>query len=776
VLTWLEPPQIVVPEALQNEVGGHPLVAQVLAQRGFSQVQAARAFLDPAAYTPAAALELPGILATIERLERAIQRGEQVCVWGDFDVDGQTATALLVSALRRLGAHVSHHIPVRAAESHGVNIPVLARLIDEGAQLVLTCDTGIAAHEAAEYAHQHGVDFLITDHHDLPLSPDSGETLLPQADAIVNPKLLPAGHVLGSLPGVGVAYKLAEELMSRAGHSSECAAFLDLVALGIVADIAVQAGDARYLLQRGLQALRANQRLGLQIMLELAELSPEYLTEEHIAYVLAPRLNALGRLGDANPAVELLTTDDPLRARLLAMELEGLNARRKLLTDQVFQAAQAQIEREPALLEGGALVLSHAQWPAGVIGIVASRLVEHYHKPVVLLSSPEGEAARGSARSVEGVNISAAIAENRELLIQFGGHPMAAGLSIDPERIPEFRRALGRSVQRMLGDRLPEATLQVDAYLSLADLSLDLVANLERLAPFGPGNPPLTLATRDLTLSAVAPVGRNDEHLLLTVEDPQGVAQKVVWWQGAGWALPEGVFDLAYSVRASTYRGRREVQVQWLEARLGQAVVAEIQSQPARLELDDYRREAHPLPILEQLTQRGDVLVWREGEARDRVEGVDRYGVLPCQTLAVWTIPPGPRELQAVLERARPQRVVVFAVQPGSDQPHAFLQRLVGLVKYALQANQGITTLQELAAATAQRTLTVRAGLDWLAARGHIRLLNQEGEELRLALGEGQSGGDLPQATERLKALLDETAAYRAHFSRAQADRLFALS
>lgn len=772
MLTWLEPPSLEVPEALRREVGGHPLVAQVLAQRGVLDERAARAFLDPSAYAPAEALDLPGMLATVERLERAIEGGERICVWGDFDVDGQTATALLVSALSRLGANVSYHIPVRAQESHGVNLPVLARLIDAGAQVLLTCDTGIAAHEAAGYARQREVDFLITDHHDLPVEAHNGEPSLPEAYAIVNPKLLPAGHALGTLPGVGVAYKLAEELLGRGGHAAESAALLDLAALGIVADIAVQVGEARYLLQRGLQALRANQRLGLQVMLELAELSPEHISEEHIAYVLAPRLNALGRLGDANPAVKLLTTTDAVRAHLLALELEGLNARRKLLTDQVFQAAQAQLEREPALLEGAALVLSHPQWPAGVIGIVASRLVEHYHKPVVLLSSPEGEAARGSARSVEGVNISAAIAANRDLLLQFGGHPMAAGLSISPERIPEFRRALSRSVERMQGEKPLEATLQVDAYLNLADLTLELVADLERLAPFGPGNPPLTLASRELTLGAVAPVGRNDEHLLLTVEDQQGLAQQVVWWQGAGWALPEGVFDLAYSVRASTYRGRREVQVQWLDARPALGHPVEVAAQPEPLQVDDYRQETHPLPILQRLRQQGGVLVWREGEAREKVDGVDRFGIQTCQTLVIWSIPPGSRELQAALERAKPQRVALFGLSPGADQPQAFLERLAGLVKFALQAKKDIR-MQELAAATAQRTLTLRAGLDWLQARGLIRIGYLETGELRLEPGVGQPASALEAASARLKALLDETAAYRAHFSRAQADRLF---
>jgi len=244
--------------------------------------------------------------------------------------------------------------------------------------------------------------------------------------------MLPDEHPLRQLPGVGCAYKLAELLYERAGRPEDAAQYLDLVALGIVADVAVQTGDTRYLLQRGLEALRHTERAGLQAMMEVAELNPEWLTEEHIGFVLAPRLNALGRLADANVAVEFLTTHDLGRARILATELEGLNARRKLLCDQVAQAAQSQVERDPSLLEHSALVLSQ------------------YHRPALLIATPPGELGRGSARSVAGCDIHAAIAAHGEMLVRFGGHPMAAGLAIDPARIPESRRCAGRWRERPL--------------------------------------------------------------------------------------------------------------------------------------------------------------------------------------------------------------------------------------------------------------------------------------------------------------------------------------
>jgi single-stranded-DNA-specific exonuclease len=766
---WIEPQDIQVPQALQSTVGGHPLVAATLARRGFTDTEAAMAFLDPDHYRPAPPTDLPNMVKAAERIEQALRRGDKVCVWGDFDADGETSTTILVSTLQDLAASggeptIVYHIPHRR-ESHGVNLTALERVIAEGSSLVVTCDTGVTDHEAIAVAQSHGVDVIVTDHHDLPPT-------LPQAHAVVNPKMLPQAHPLRELPGAGVAYKLAEALYDRAGRPEDVAQYLDLVAIGIVADVAIQTGDTRYLLQRGLGALRHTERLGLRVMMETAGLNPDWLTGEHIGFVLGPRLNALGRLADATAAVEFLTTDNLERARILATEMEGLNAQRRLLCDQIAQAAEAQIERDPSLLEYGALVLNHPSWPPGVVGIVAGRLAERYQKPTVLIATPPDEMGRGSARSVEGCDIHAAIAAHGHMLNRFGGHPMAAGLSIDPERIPEFRRALSRTVLEMRGDRGPDRpALRIDGYLPLADLSLDLVEQLERLAPFGPGNPPLTLATRGLVLTSHRTIGSSGEHLRLVVENEAGTAQSVLWWRGAGSPLPQGRFDLAYNVRASDYQGMREVQVVWVDARES-APTARPKVEVLRPRVVDYRHVAAPEHILERLRAQEDVQVWGEAGARAQVAGRDRTELGPSKTLAVWTTPPGPNELQQAMKEVSPETVYLFGIDPGLDDPERFVQRLAGLVKRALNADQGQVEVPTLAAATAQREATVRAGLDWLAGRGHIALLDGDGGRVSLAAGDQKTRADLPQAMARLRTLLEETAAYRAHFARADPETL----
>src|SRR5262245_59569883 len=294
---WLISSQPHIPADLLN-FAGDPFLAHLLAQRGLSTAQQARAFLDPQAYQPSPPDVQPDLAQAVTRLSQAIERQEVIGVWGDFDVDGQTSTALLVSTLQSLGAQVRFYIPNRLTESHGIKLPALQRFIAAGVKLILTCDTGIAEHEAIAVAQAASVEVIVTDHHDL------AETL-PPAQAVVNPKRLLSGHPLRELPGVGVAYKLAEALYWAYGRAAESESLLDLVALGIVADVAQQTGDTRYLLQKGLVVLSQTPRLGLQTLIESARLSAPHLTEEHIGFWLAPRLNALGRLGDANLAVEL---------------------------------------------------------------------------------------------------------------------------------------------------------------------------------------------------------------------------------------------------------------------------------------------------------------------------------------------------------------------------------------------------------------------------------------------------------------------------------------
>ncbi|HUH97540.1 MAG TPA: single-stranded-DNA-specific exonuclease RecJ [Anaerolineales bacterium] len=762
---WLDPQPVDIPASFAD-LHLPALIARTLVRRGISQPDRARAFLHPDAIVP---VPFPGMEKAVECIVLAMRSHDPICVWGDFDADGQTSTALLVQALQAAGANVTYYIPIRGKESHGLHLGSLKSIIDHGAKLIITCDTGITAYEAIEYANSRGVQVIVTDHHDL------GETL-PGAKAIINPKLLAAGHPLADLAGVGVAYKLAEALLANqelgigspsGSQISIRDSLLDLVALGLIADVALLRGETRSLAQKGIQRFRNTQRLGLKTMAELAGANLETLNEETIGFTFAPRLNALGRLGDANPAVELLLTQDPLRARILAAQIEGLNAQRRLLTSQVHQAAESQIRENPSLLTEPAIVLSHGSWPGGVVGIVASELVGRYHKPALLLTQSEDGLWRGSARSIEGLNITKAIAANRDLLISFGGHPMAAGLSLRADQLTAFKRGLGRAIEEQLGPGISEEpALQIDAWLAADEVNYPLAESLESLAPFGAGNPQLILATRNMTLKSVKEIGKTREHRRLVVVDENGAERDLFWWNGAGEEVPEieTKIDVAYSLRASTYRGQRQLMLQLEEFHVLEEKPLEIRK--LQLEIRDWRLENgkfHELPP--------GVLIWAEGSEGSK--GRSRLDLHPADEFAIYTSPPSPAELRAVLEMVRPRTIYLFAVPPVSEKTDEFLSRLAGLAKFVINQRGGKANLGELAAATAEREATIRTGLEWLGAGGHLKVGAENGE-LNLAAGDGIAHPYLQREFYvAVNGLRQETSAYRNFFSHAEAESLF---
>ncbi len=770
---WLDPQPIPIPASfadvsaqLSTGLKLHPLVEQTLLRRGISRPEDVEAFLHPDANPPT---PFPDIEKAVDRILLAIRKKEKICVWGDFDVDGQTSTTLLVQTLRALGANVSYYIPIRGKESHGVHIESLKPIIDGGVKLIVTCDTGITAHEAIDYANSRSVDVVVTDHHDL------GETL-PNAKAIVNPKMLPEDHPLKYLAGVGVAYKLAEALLDNrprtADHESSIvhrlssADLLDLVALGLIADVALLKGETRSLAQKGIQALRNTNRLGLKVMADLASTPLDTLTEETIGFTFAPRLNALGRLGDANPAVELLLTQDSARARVLAAQIEGLNMQRRMLTSQVFQAAEAQLKANPALLEEPAIVLAHPGWPGGVVGIVANKLVERYHKPAILLNESEDGIMRGSARSIEGLHITEAIATQKNILRGFGGHPMAAGMSFDADKLNEFRRGLGKAIEKQLGSIVfEEPTLQIDAWLGLQEINISLADTLEMLAPFGAGNPSLTLATRNVKLKSVSTIGKAKEHLRLNIEDADGNIQSLLWWGGAGEELPEdnSTFDIAYSLRASTYRGQKQATLQFEDFRITEEQAVEVQN--ARLEIRDLRLQ----PSL--LNLQPSTLIWAEGS--DKAVGKSRRELQQADELSIYTTPASPADLRKALEIVKPKTVYVFAIPPAEEKPDEFLAHLAGLCKFVLNQRGGKTTTSELAAAMSCRESAVQVSLEWLSATGQLTV-TMEDDNLTLSKETREKNPYLQaELFVALRGILNETSAYRKFFATADLTKIF---
>jgi single-stranded-DNA-specific exonuclease len=767
---WLDPQP--VETAHLDILGLPPLVAQCLVRRGYATPLLAKAFLEPVLSSSSPGSELPGVESAVERLITAIRGREAICVWGDFDVDGQTSTTILVQTLRSLGAEVTYHIPIRGIEGHGVNLDNLKSIIDSGVNLIVTCDTGISAYEEVEYARSRSVDFIITDHHDLP-------DKLPNAIAIVNPKLLSNDHALADLPGAGVAYNLCEKLLDDQGSRIKGGAeephlqainLLDLAALGTIADLALLRGDTRAIARLGINVLRKSERLGLMTVAQLAHLDLSKATEETIAFNLAPRLNALGRLDDANPSVDLFLTNDPTRARNLAARIESLNTQRRLLTEQVFQAAETQLRSDPTLLTQPIILLMHASWPGGVIGLVASRLVERYHKAVILLTTSKDGILSGSARSVERLHITEAIAANKKYLIGFGGHPMAAGLSLTPDNLVEFRKGINKSVEKSLSPMMTEdPTLQVDGWLELTSLSLDLADGLEAMAPFGPGNPSPLFATHGLTIRSIKEIGKAKEHIRLIITQDQKTVQDVIWWNGGGDGIPEilvsegNKFDLAYRLRSNTYLGERKLSLEFVDFRVTEQKPVEILKE--KLEIRDLRLRTNTVHLPPS------TLIWAEGEEKSK--GKNRYELFEADELAIWTTPPSPVVLKEVLNVVRPRIINLIAVSPQTEKPDEFLSHLAGMSKFVINRRSGRIKIADLAANTAQREVTIKLGLEWLAASGHLIFEIQDDYYL-LMNGDKMANPYIKnELLVAIKGSLEETDAYRLHFKYADPNSIF---
>lgn len=373
---WVERIPLPVAEEIKDNYSNH-WIQQLLARNNINSLIEAKKFLNPDHYIPSSPSEIPDLGMAAQRLIDAIKHQQKIGIWGDFDVDGQTSTTLLYQGLTKLGANVIYYIPIRAKESHGINLTSLIEFLKNDISVLLTCDTGISEIESVEYAMKQGVDVLITDHHSLP-------DVLPDAMAKVNPQRLPENHPLRNLSGVGVAFKLMEYLYQQFSLQDQTEELLDLVALGTVADVAILTADNRYLVQKGLKKLQEPKRLGLQEIYKNKNFRNSQINEMHIGFYLAPLLNALGRLSDANPIVEFLTTTNLQKAQVFAVQLENLNEKRKLITDQITDAVLSQLDLNQTLLNDPSIIMHHPDWEPGVLGIVANRLVEKFQKPTIL--------------------------------------------------------------------------------------------------------------------------------------------------------------------------------------------------------------------------------------------------------------------------------------------------------------------------------------------------------------------------------------------------------
>jgi single-stranded-DNA-specific exonuclease len=557
-------------ERLSRSLNVAPVVAQLLLNRKLAEPSQAQRFLQ----SPLNALHepelLPGVPAAATRLHAAVQEQRKICIYGDYDVDGVSGTAILLTCLRLLGAQVEFHVPDRLEEGYGLNRGALQRLAENGVKTVVTVDCGIASVAEAEEARRLGLELIVTDHHEF-------KTTLPAADVLVHPRLPGdgngAGYPFGGLCGAGVAFKLAWALAKRASGGDKVTPrlrefLLDavvLAALGTVADVVPLFEENRVFVRHGLTRMRAQPSLGLQALMRCAKLEGKScLDAGHIGFSLAPRINAAGRLGTARLAVELLTTSNRQRADVLADFLERQNHERQVLERRMLQEARTLAEQ---FCGHPALVLASADWHPGLLGIVASRLVDQVSRPVLLIALRDGQPhGQGSGRSVPGFPLHRALEECTGDLLSHGGHATAAGFRIVPEQIAAFRERFSAVAQRHFGSEPPPQRLLLDAEVPLSVLTSQVMLALEQLEPYGAGNPaPLLLADRLQVVGEPKRVGNGERHLMFRVRQRGrelkaiafGMADRVQELMSQG-----GQVSLVFTPRLNEWQGFRTLEIE----------------------------------------------------------------------------------------------------------------------------------------------------------------------------------------------------------------------
>ncbi len=542
-------------EKISKKLGISPVTALVLINRGIKNEVEAEQFLKSSLFDLPSPYLMKDMEKAVDRIKNALVKEEKIAIFGDYDVDGVTSTALLFTFLNNLGINVTYYNPDRIREGYGINIEAVKGLKTEGASLIISVDCGITAYEEVKEAKNLGVDFIITDHHKPP-------EILPDAIAILNPNQDGCNYPSKEITGVGVIFNLVIALRRSLRDSGyfknkepNLADYLDLVALGTVADCASLKDVNRIFVKQGIKRLSTPKRLGMQALKEASSI-PGDVNAYDIGFKLGPRVNASGRLNSAGIAVELFISEEMERARELAEKLNNENSKRQKMEGDILNEAVSHIETNPNVLNSNSIVLSSRDWHQGIVGIVASKITERYQKPAVIISVQENGIGKGSARSVEGINIYDVLSECTDLFEEFGGHELAAGITIKQENIDEFRIRLDKIISE--SDVNYYSKLRIDGFLDLSDINESLVSELIDLAPFGIGNPEPVFVSRSVDVASQRIL--KDKHLSLNLKQKKRVFNAIFFNINNQVKVPNQI-DIVFTPEFNIWNGKKSIQL-----------------------------------------------------------------------------------------------------------------------------------------------------------------------------------------------------------------------
>ncbi len=695
------------------KAAGSDIIAKLLMQRGIDTAKNAEKFLNPLEIEPVSPYAYTDMAKAISRISVAIENKEHILIYGDFDADGVTSTAVLHKAFEHLGAVFSHYIPDRQTESHGLSKSVLLKKISkEKVKLVITVDCGISDCDEIALVKTFGVDTIVTDHHE-------PQEKLPPAYAILDAKAegslsddlcVEEISSLTSMAGVGAAFKLACALLESYDKINFAENLLPLVALGTVADIMPLLHENRLFVALGLKLIEDGKNSGITALLRSAGLNPqEKMTTEKIAFTIAPRINAAGRLDSADTAFKLLTSDNPAELVLYSQSLSNFNKMRQELSDEIYLSALEYIEKNN-FENDPVLVTYNPHWHVGIIGIVASRLVEKFNKPVFMFTdAPDGETLRSSARSIEGVNIFNVLEVNSDIIKSYGGHSMAAGLALDKNQtsLERFREAVNSTVFEMTDGVIPQPVLNVDLEISLDEISLELLDSLNKMEPFGEGNSYPVFAIKDLILAGEKVLGQNKNHLKFTCEDSSANTVDCVLWKTSTLNIPLGKkLDIAFYPKINEFNGVKSLQLDIKD--YNSEFITE--ASKASCKVIDHRKKTGILAQVADYIKTSQKKFKIFAEDKEIVKNlsedetlsssiVSRLSTEPADQLMFFDYPADKGLMEFILKSVNPEVVHFMNYRTPPADIDLYINKISGMLKFAYSKYDGKVYLPDISAA-----------------------------------------------------------------------------
>lgn len=705
------------------------LVEKLLATRGVAKPADIKEFLNPLEIKVSHPNVFTDMPKAVERLTKAIDNGENILVYGDFDADGVTSTALLLRTFKELGAKVDYFIPDREKDGHGLSVKALVKLMaTKKPKVIVTCDCASSDVEQVLFINSFKIDVIITDHHEAP-------EILPAAIAIINPKAqnaldekLSAREIehLASLAGVGVAFKLAQALLEYYKKLEFVYDIMPYVTVGTVADLVPLIGENRYFVTKGLQLISDGKHYGLKKLLENAGYVLESgITSEQIAFGVAPRINASGRLDTVEDALKVLVSDNKQEIEMSIMSLNNFNKVRQELCESIFLEADDMLKSGEN--EDNAIILFNPKWHIGIIGIVASKLVEKYYKPTFLMTySEETKQVRCSSRSVEGVNIYDVLSANAELFDGFGGHAMAGGLSFNAEKVTfeEVKKALSKTVDEILDGKTLHPILHVDLQLEPNEVDGNLISDIERLQPFGAANPNPVFAMSNLTLLQKKLMGSNKNHLKLILEDTQHNTFDCIWWSKGDISLVSGdVLDIAFCPQTNTFNGSTTIQLilQDIHAdnlKDDEETLSKSKKQGDEVRVFDHRRKADILASVDDYVKTSNLKIAIFAEEKSILQKLqaykslsenifDRQSVQKSDAVMFFDYPASQDIFDEVVTKAAPKNLHFMHYEVKNLDEKELLKTFSGMLKFAFNNKNGVFDIERSASFLAQTKETI---------------------------------------------------------------------